>query len=490
MMRYAALFPTIAASLIASAALPESARAQSNPYALDRLFMESNEDTPLYDVLSFNSETQVANYYGKSSTETNLASEFFAGYTGSAATMLFTRFPDLPARAHLYGSNVDLTLPEMQAISGTLKITSEGYNYSASINLSGITSIGAGTKAIGGALNQNLPVAAVTTGSSIAPVSVSFTGSINAAVLTVSSISSGAIHIGSIISGNGIPTGTNANNQPQITAQLSGTPGGAGMYALFLREGYVPSETITESYGVLTASAVGSGRIKVGEQVSGSGVLPHTAIEDRLSGSGPGSTWVVDLSQTVAGEKMTMTGAPLELNYKKVEGATENSGFFMIQQWPTFNWKPSSLTYMAGSAAGELGMTQNSGAFLSSTGQIVKSPSAWMDNFVANFDGDFSSFQTTYNPKKATPPGVQAALEAWAQSTDRQYTYLKGYSANTPPIVDWTDPSVEQLSMTTRATVPEPSTWVLMLIGSVGLGLVSQPWIGRKIRAGFLDDTG
>jgi hypothetical protein len=503
-MRHLGALPLVAAALMGSASLPESSKAQSDPYALDRLFLESNEDTPLYEVLKFTSETQVANYYGKNSNEADLATEFYANGGTGEATMLFARLPVLPARAHLYGSNVDLTLPEMQAIHGTLAITSQGYNYSASINLAGVTSIGAGVKEIGEALNQNLPPAASTTGSSITPVSASFTGSINAGVLTVSSASPGSIQIGSFISGKGIPTGTNPNNQPQITAQLSGTAGGAGTYALFLREGYVPSETITEKYGLLTVGSTSSGQVKAGEQVSGAGILSHTAIEENLNPNGTGNQWVVDLSQNVASENMSMTGAPLELNYKRVKGATENSGHFMIQQWPTFNWESSSLTWMTGSAAGKLGMAQSDsgspeGAFLSSTGQIVEcvacpgslspgSPSQWMTDFVHDFSSDFYSFQTTYNPKKATPPGLEEALEAWAKSTGGEYTYLKGYSANTPPIIGSTGASLEQLSLTQGATVaaipgaavPEPSTWAMILISFAGLGFMSRPRLRAK----------
>ena len=377
-----------------------------------------------------------------------------------------------------------LTLHEMQAIHGTLSIFSQGYHYTASINLSGVTSVGAGVKEIGTALNAHLPQAAATTRSSIASETVHFTGSVNAGVLTVDSVSSGKIEVGSMISGKGIPTGTNITNQPQITAQLSGTPGGAGTYALFLREGYISSEHMTDSYGLLTVGSTSKGQVKAGEQVSGTNVLAHTAIEESFNPSGTGKTWVVDLSQNVggvSGENMTMTGAPLYLNYKKVEGATEktDSGHFLLQQWPTFDWESSSLTWMTGSAAGKLGMSQSDsgspqGAFLSSTGEIVTSPSAWMGNFVANFSDEFSSFQTTYSPKKATPPGEQAALEQWASSYDAGlYTYLHGYSANTPPICQPScsimGASIAQLSVTPLAavpvqgaTVPKSSTWVMI----------------------------
>jgi hypothetical protein len=245
---------------------------------------------------------------------------------------------------------------------------------------------------------------------------------------------------------------------------------------------------MTDSYGLLTAGPASSGQVKAGEQVNGTNILPHTAIEENFNGSG--NTFVVDLTQSVASESMTMTGAPLYLNYKKVKGATENSGHFLLQQWPTFNYATSSLTWMTGSAAGELGMSQSDytglpgGAFLSGAGEIVTSPSQWMDNFIAS-NPDFWSFQTTYSPKKATPPGLQAALAQWAKSTGGQYTYLKGYSANTPPIMG---SGLEPLSVAQGTTfaaipgaaVPEPSTWAMILIGFAGLGFMTQPRLRAK----------
>jgi hypothetical protein len=223
-MRYCLALPVGAASFIWSALLTQYANAQSNPYALDRLFLEQDDHTPLYDVLSFNSVTAVENYYGVTSQEATLATQFFAGYSGSSANMLFTRYPDEPARAHLYGSNIDnLTLAQLQAIKGSLSITSQGYAYSGSVNLTGVASFSAAASRIMAALDKNLPVAAVASGSSIAPVSQSFTGSINTNVLNVTSIPPGSsIQIGSVITGNDVPPGA------QVSAQLTGTPGGVG----------------------------------------------------------------------------------------------------------------------------------------------------------------------------------------------------------------------------------------------------------------------
>jgi hypothetical protein len=455
-------FPIGIAALLGSVSVPVSAIAQNSQYALDRLFLEESATTPLYDVVSFNSETAVANYYGAASQEATLATEFFAGYTGSSANMLFTRYPILPARAHLYGSNVSgLTLPQLQAINGSLSITSEGYRYRASINLSMVQSLSAAATGIQAALDKKLPVAAVTTGSSIAAVSQPFTGSVNGDVLTVSTLSSGSIQIGSYIAGLGV------SPWAQITSQLNGTPNGVGTYGLFVPDGTTSTEALTETYGVLTVGSVSSGKVKIGQEVAGVAPAgsPPTAIETNLHGSGAGSTWVVNNAETVAPESLTMTGAPLNVLYNAVTGATANSGAFTIQQNGNFNYASSSLTYAGGTAAESLGLTQAAGAFLSSTGQIVTSASDWMDNFIQNFSDQFSSFQIQ-NPGGPVP-GEQSALEAWAQSTGGQYEFLNS-ELTTPPIVDSIVPSTNQFLG--GSAVPESSTWALMLLGFAGLG--------------------
>ena len=437
-MRYFAAFPVVAASLVALTTLSECANAQSNPYALDRLFLDPSDRTPLYKILTFNNETEVANYYGATSDEALLAQEFFAGYSGSSANMLITRYPDLPGRAHLYGSYIGgMTIQELQTVSGPISIYSDGLLYSGSVDLSKVGSFSAAATAVTKALDKILPPAATTTGSSIAPVSVSFTGSINTNVLTVAALQSGSIQIGSMISGLGIPPGA------QVIAQLSGKPGGVGVYSLFLHGpskivGIIPTLPMTETYGVLTVGSAISGTVAVGEQVNDAAgaALSDTEIEANLSGSGTGSTWVVNRAQTVASEDMTMTGAPLTVRYNTVNGATVKTGYLVIQQNQFANYSTASLTYAQGNAAQLLGLTQSAHAFLSSPGLVVlpgscaigqsncTSAAAFMNNLVA-MDPDWSTFQTTYFPATAIPPGTPPALAAWAQSTDGQYTYLE-----------------------------------------------------------------
>lgn len=97
----------------------------------------------------------------------------------------------------------------MQNINCTLSVISQGYHYSAKINLADVTSFTLAATDIQAALNQNLPVAAVTTGDSIKPVSVKFTASVNGLLLDVTSIAPGqSIEIGAMVSGAKIPAGT------------------------------------------------------------------------------------------------------------------------------------------------------------------------------------------------------------------------------------------------------------------------------------------
>ena len=131
---------------------------------------------------------------------------------------------------------------------------------------------------------------------------------------------------------------------------------------------------MTESYGVLTVGSVTSGTVAVGQQVTG--VASLTGIEGNLSGSGAGSTWLVNNAQTVAGENMTMTATPLSVTYHAVVGATANRDYFDVQPNGAFGFdnNPSSLSYMSGSAADALGLSQASGALDSTPGGNRRRP--------------------------------------------------------------------------------------------------------------------
>ena len=118
-MRLAAIS---AGALLVQTLLASSVTAQvtqNSPYALDRLFLTTSNSVPFNEVISFGSIASVDNYFGVKSPEAQLADDFFAGYTGSSAEMLFDRFPPGGGRARIYGANIsDMTLRQLQAING------------------------------------------------------------------------------------------------------------------------------------------------------------------------------------------------------------------------------------------------------------------------------------------------------------------------------------------------------------------------------------
>jgi hypothetical protein len=456
----------------ASAPTTDPAGTYSSPYALNRLVIVGSDTTPANAVLSFQSITAVANYYGATSPETSLAKEFFATKYAGAATMLFTRF-GLGQRPHLLGANIsNLTLTpgpnSLQNISGSIAITFDGYNYSGNVDLEGAMSLVGAAHNIQNALNSNLQVAAVTAGGSITRESVSFMGYVDHQQLYVTSVSSGTIEIGGIVSGRGVKSGS------QIIGQRSGTPGSQGQYSFFAssRSFSIP-EAMTETYGVLTVGAVNSGSVALGQEVTGAGVLPLTAIDTNLSGSGPGSTWVVNNApaQTVTGG-MTMTAPPLTVANQSFVGATENNDFFEIQPNGSFGFdqNPSSLSYMSGTAADALGLTQASGAIDSTPGGQHPSTAQYMNNIVQNETDQFGnpvqlgSFQTA-----ETKPGVSASLGAWAQSIDGNgYQFLTPHFTSPPAgsSLPTTDPAGTYSLPDASAPTPAPAGYYIPVAGA------------------------
>ena len=435
----------------------------ASPYALDRLFLDSDNRIPFNKVLSFNSVTKVENYFGVSSLEAKLAKEFFSGYSGSSAHMLFDRMPIGGGRARIFGANIHgkTTLAQLQAIdNGTLSLTSEGYNFTASINLSSATSFKDAASLIQSALNAAQPTEATTTGSSIAPESASFTGSIEGGLMRVTAVSSGQIAIGGTL--------TSANGYSgHIVAQDSGTPGGVGFYNVWYAPhgpNHViapPGTALSETYGILTIGTVNSGAVAVGQEVTGNDVSGNTAIYHHVVGSGfgSGSQWVVDLTQTVAPEDMAMKAAPLEVDYHHVTGATKNSDSFWIEVNGDYPVHPTTVSYASESTLADLlGLTQSTGAYLSTPGQITKSPSAWLNNIVNNENSHWSSFQMTY----PTAPHTADELSDWSAASGGRFQYLSGYTTSTPPITSAPiDPAGTYSSAATSAPTPaDPGAYI------------------------------
>lgn len=137
-------------------------------------------------------------------------------------------------------------------------------------------------------------------------------------VLTVTAVSAGQLSVGQLISGAGIAGGT-------YIASLGTGKGYTGTYNLSsINEQTVSSEAMTAptqpdnafsvtgsiatSAGVdtLTVSAVGSGQLRIGDQVFGMGVAANTVIASFGTGVGGTGTYILNTSgQTVSSETLT-----------------------------------------------------------------------------------------------------------------------------------------------------------------------------------------
>lgn len=143
------------------------------------------------------------------------------------------------------------------------------------------------------------PGSASVTGA-IAAGTASGTGTIAGNVMTITGSVSGTIQIGATVTGTGVSTGTT------IVSQLSGTPGGVGTYSVNPPEQTVASTTLTATYGTLTVSAVSSGTVTNGGLVGGSGVTAGTVITALGTGAGATGTYIVNKTQTVGSEALTI----------------------------------------------------------------------------------------------------------------------------------------------------------------------------------------
>ncbi len=81
------------------------------------------------------------------------------------------------------------------------------------------------------------------------------------------------------------------------------------------------------------------------------------------------------------------------------------------------------MAYAQGTAATALGLTQAAEANIWPVGQVVTSPSTWMNNLIQSQGGAFSSLQSVNDLAAVT----QTDLEAWAQWTGGLY----GFSSQT-----------------------------------------------------------
>lgn len=143
------------------------------------------------------------------------------------------------------------------------------------------------TGAVSFAAAGTFPSSASDSGGAVVNTTLTLVGGISGNVLTVASISAGAIYPGAVL---------NSNAVGQIAYQISGTPNGVGVYALTTGEQTVAAgTTIGGNYGVYTVGTA-TGTFAVGMQLSGGTTLPtNTVLTALISGAGGnGSTFATN----------------------------------------------------------------------------------------------------------------------------------------------------------------------------------------------------
>lgn len=201
--------------------VPSVLGAGGNPLSLNAVFLTSDGSIPIDAVQAFATAEDVGDWFGLDSIEYALASVYFSGYDGALtlpSTLYFVQYNASAVAAYLRsGSFEGVALTALQALSGTVIVAVDGETVtSANINLAGATSfsnaatlIQAGLRTVGGIFTgtANLDDGAGNAGT----------------VLEILTVTSGAVHVGDSILLNGVTTVT-------VVDQVSGTPGGVGIY--------------------------------------------------------------------------------------------------------------------------------------------------------------------------------------------------------------------------------------------------------------------
>jgi hypothetical protein len=126
--------------------LPNVIGAGGSALDLNGLVLTRGTRVPIGSVLSFPSATAVTDYFGAGSIEGDIAAVYFLAVNNSYAkpgALLFAQYPTAPVGAFIRGGNVSaLTVPALQALTGTLTVTVDGVvKTSSAIALSTATSL-------------------------------------------------------------------------------------------------------------------------------------------------------------------------------------------------------------------------------------------------------------------------------------------------------------------------------------------------------------
>lgn len=354
---------------------------------------------PLGSITSFPSAAAVATYFGAASNQASLASKYFNGFTNRSAipsAMLFAQYPAWAVSAWLRGGPLVQTLAQLQALTGSLAVTMDGYPHLiSSINLSANSSFSAIAAALTAAFTNP------TEASFTASMGASFTASGSGTAFTVTAVT-GYISVGDVITGTGVPVGTTIVSGP-------GT-GGAGAYVTSVAT-TASTASCTTTSTVLDVTVCASPTIAVGQTVVGGSVQVGTLVASQISGTAGGvglyrtSVAGAPTQQTSASAALTATATAPVVTYSSLYSA------FVVTSGIT--GAPSTAAFATGTLAGPLALTQANGATLSQ-GAATTTPADFMAAVAAQ-NQNWISFTTTFDPDAAF---ITATISGTAMMVD------------------------------------------------------------------------
>lgn len=371
---------------------------------LSGIILTTTARVPIGTVQTFSAQAAVANYFGSSSAEAALATNYFLGFDNSVAkpgALLFGQYNAAAVPAFLRGGNVStLTLAQIQAISGTLSVTIDSVVKSASVSLAAATSLSNAAVII----TDALVITGVTTAVVTASQGATFTGTGTGTNLTVSAVT-GVIHPGDAVSGTGVPALTT------IVSQTSGSTGGAGVYVTN-NATTSAGAALTTTSTTLDVTAVTSGAIAVGNVLSGAGVSADTYVTALGTGTGGIGTYITSVAQQHASVSVTA----------KVPGVVYDSvsGGFQFNS-PTTG-ATSTITFATGTISATLKLTSATGAVLSQ-GAAAATPSTFMDGIVA-ITQNWASFLLGFDPDNGSGNAQKLLFAQWTSGKSDRYAFI------------------------------------------------------------------
>jgi hypothetical protein len=243
---------TIPAGLFVSVN-PSVLAAGGSALDLNGLILTTSTRVPIGTVMSFPDGETVAEFFGTTSKEAQIASGgpglgsgYFGGFdtaTVTPAAILFAQYPIAAVAAYLRGGNVSgLSLTQLQGFNGQLSATIDGNAHTASINLSGVTSFTNAAQLI----ETDLAISGVQQGT--------VTATIAANVMTVSAVLTGGapLAVGDKVTGTGVTAAS------FISSFGTGT-GGAGTYNLTQSSTVGSPTTVTSFAPAVSYDSVSGG---------------------------------------------------------------------------------------------------------------------------------------------------------------------------------------------------------------------------------------